>query len=398
MDFGGFHRHDLPARIAAGAGTMASSDVARLGPLALRLTDTGETFTYLPERATISIVEGDAEARCVVEIDQDSFDGLMLDLDSVSGLLYSGRATKVRGNPLRFIEWEPGLRALWHGIPIFDVHNPPVLLDLDGSELDPARSFTLDEIDEDPAPAAHFLRTAGYLHVRDVFGSDEVTAMLAASAKVESEADPHDKGSWWTKTAGGESIVCRVLEAAHEPAFSQTASDPRLARIVALSDHDLVANDQLGNESVTVLWKRPDTTEGLADLPWHRDCGMGGHGRICPRVVATICLTTGTAEAGELRVIPGSHRGSFHFIDGTHPDAPKGVAVATTAGDVSIHYSDVAHVSLPPTSPAGPHRISALVDFGPGDLTRHRGEGRYNDALFDQAEGGRVAHLRDQIT
>jgi ectoine hydroxylase-related dioxygenase (phytanoyl-CoA dioxygenase family) len=138
--------------------------------------------------------------------------------------------------------------------------------------------------------------------------------------------------------------------------------------------------------------------EGLSDLPWHRDCGMGGHGRICPRIVATICLTTGTAEAGELRVIPGSHRGSFHFIDGNHPDAPTGVPVATEAGDVSIHYSDVAHVSMAPTSTTGPHRISVLVDFGPDDLSRHRGEGRYNDALFDQAEGGKVAHLRDQIS
>src|SRR4051794_9248986 len=111
MDFGGFHRVDLPARIAAGRGALAAADVAPLGPLAIRLAETGETFTYVPTGDTIAIVEGDADARCVVEVDQDSFDGLMLDLDSVSGLLYSGRVSKDRGNPLRFIEWEPGLRA-----------------------------------------------------------------------------------------------------------------------------------------------------------------------------------------------------------------------------------------------------------------------------------------------
>src|SRR5690349_394342 len=65
MDFGGFHRIDLPARIANGRGALAAADVAPIGPLAIRLAETAETFTYVPSGETIEIVEGDADARCV---------------------------------------------------------------------------------------------------------------------------------------------------------------------------------------------------------------------------------------------------------------------------------------------------------------------------------------------
>lgn len=396
MDFGRFHRHDLPERLAAGNGALAQDDVVSVGALGLRLRETGETFTYVPEAGGVTIVEGDEPARSVVEIDQESFDGLVADLDSVPGLLYSGRATSMRGNVLRFIEWEPGLRAMYHGCPIFDVHHPAELSDLDGQPLDVTTSFTLDAIEADRADASHFLRSAGYVVVRDVFTPDEVAAMVAATEDLAAEAVEGDKGSWWARTAEGTSVLCRVLEAGHLPAFSTVALDERLQRVVELSDHPLAARARVGDESVTVLWKRPDIVEGLSDLPWHRDCGMGGHANICPRIVATVCLTTGGPEAGELRVIPGSHRGSFHFIDGTDPGAPTGVPLATSAGDVSFHYSDLAHVSMPPTSSVGPFRISALVDFAPPDARNHRGEGKYNDVLFD-ADDGKVEHLRDKV-
>lgn len=59
---------------------------------------------------------------------------------------------------------------------------------------------------------------------------------------------------------------------------------------------------------MTVLWKRPDVSEGLSDLPWHRDCGMGGHALNCPTAIMTICLTDGSPEAGH-------HLGGRHYND-----------------------------------------------------------------------------------
>jgi hypothetical protein len=132
--------------------------------------------------------------------------------------------------------------------------------------------------------------------------------------------------------------------------------------------------------------------DGLGDLPWHRDCGMGGHALNCPSVVVTICLTTGSPEAGELRFLPGSHRASFPFIDGTDVAAPEGASLPITAGDMTVHYSDVMHVSLPPTSVDGPHRISVLLGFRPESSGHHRGGRHYNDALLG-ADDGQVENI-----
>ena len=70
--------------------------------------------------------------------------------------------------------------------------------------------------------------------------------------------------------------------------------------------------------------------------------------------MVTICLTKGSPEAGELRFLPGSHRASFPFIDGTDVAAPEGASLPITAGDMTVHYSDVMHASLSPTSVDGP--------------------------------------------
>ena len=163
-----------------------------------------------------------------------------------------------------------------------------------------------------------------------------------------------------------------------------------IARVLALADLAPVpvsAKRKNDNDGVTVLWKRPDVKEGLADLPWHRDCGMGGHALNCPGFVMTICLTDGSEAAGELRALPGSQHMTHPTIDGTEDDAPRGVSFAATAGDVSFHYSDVLHASMPPTSTEGPHRISVLLGFSPDGAGHHRGERHYNDVLLSRDDG-----------
>jgi ectoine hydroxylase-related dioxygenase (phytanoyl-CoA dioxygenase family) len=213
---------------------------------------------------------------------------------------------------------------------------------------------------------------------------------------MHAEARPGDGRSWWGRNASGEEVLCRVLDANRFARFRTLSDDPRIRRLVALAPEDLHARDLDALDSGTVLWKVPDVTEGLADLPWHRDCGMGGHARNCPTVIVTICLTDGTAGAGELRALPGSHRGGYPFIDGRDTKAPDGVPLTVTAGDVSLHYTDVMHASLPPTSAEGPHRVSALLAFVPPRAGHHRGGRHYNDVLLGQPDG-QVEHLVDRL-
>ncbi|MEE2631911.1 MAG: hypothetical protein VX752_07640, partial [Actinomycetota bacterium] len=160
-----FHADLLPARIAAGNGALAFADLADLGTLAIR-TPAG-SWTYVPGAGSVELLEGEATADAVVAVDLDAWLGLVSDRDTAPGLFYTDRASVPVGNPLRFMRWEPGLRALVHGLPVFDPDRVD-LRDLGGGPLDTTRSFTLEETGDtgrDGAAARHFLRTAGYLHV-----------------------------------------------------------------------------------------------------------------------------------------------------------------------------------------------------------------------------------------
>ena len=392
-----FHADLLPARIAAGNGALAFADLEHLGTLAVR-TPAG-SWTYVPRAGSVELLEGEATADAVVAVDLDAWLGLVSDLDTAPGLFYTDRASVPVGNPLRFMRWEPGLRALFHGLPVFDPDSVD-LRDLGGGPLDTTRAFALEETGDtgrDGAAARHFLRTAGYLHVPGVFDSGEVAAMLSDADVLAGEARPGDMASWWGRNAAGDEVLTRVLRAASRPDLRLLVDDARIRRVVDTADEALVPkvpDDPEAVDLVTVLWKRPDMAEGLADLPWHRDCGMGGHALNCPSVVITICLTTGTPEAGELRFLPGSHRGGFPFVDGTDVAAPDGGGLPI--GDVPLHYSDLMHASLPPTSALGPHRVSVLLGFAPEAAGHHLGGRHYNDALLIN-DDGQVDHLGHRL-
>ena len=388
LDFDRFHREVLPGRLAAGNGALAASDARAIGPLAIRTA--GSTFTYVPGADTIAIVEGDADAKTVIALDDESWRGLASDLDTPPGLLYGGRVETVRGNPLRFVRWEPALRAMYHGRPVYDAAQ----VDLHG--LDPSASFTLADLDARPDALRDFLETCGYVLVRNAFTPDEIAGFVEDAGVLREEAREGDKMSWWGRDARENTVLCRVLRAATRPRLRALHDDPRVLAIAALAPIPVSAKRQTENDGVTVLWKRPDVKEGLADLPWHRDCGMGGHALNCPGFVMTICLTDGSAAAGELRALPGSQHMTHPTVDGTEANAPRGVSFAVRAGDVSLHYTDVLHASMPPTSTEGPHRISVLLGFVPEGAGHHRGERHYNDVLLSR-DDGLVPHLVDHV-
>ena len=273
---------------------------------------------------------------------------------------------------------------------------------MSGAPLDPTRTFAFADLvgadaDTVAADARHFLVTAGYVVVTGVFDTESVTGLRASARRVEHLAVPGDTTSWWGRTADGAEVLNRAMNGATQPDLAALHHDDRVRRVAELAPEPLQSRRMDGVHPVTVLWKRPNVTEGLGDLPWHRDCGMGGHAINCPTTVMTVCLTDGSPEAGELRALPGSHRGSYPFIDGRDEAAPSGVGLAVTAGDVSLHYSDVMHASLPPTSQSGPHRVSALLAFVPADAGHHRGGRHYNDVLLG-GEGGQVEHLADKLS
>lgn len=388
LDFADFHRRELPRRLAAGNGAIAAGDaLERIGSLAFRLPE-GQAFTYVPRAQGVDVVEGDADAKTVIEISREDWEDVVHDLESAPGLLYGGKVKCLRGNAMRFVRWEPGLRAMFHGRPIFD----PARVDLrdrDGGPLDPHRSFRLQD---HPADMADFLKVAGFLLVRGVFPPDEVEALRRHADRLRALAVEGDKKSWWGKDADGRVVLCRVTHAGRIPELRALPADPRLLRLKNLSHVELVSQAQGTEDGISLLIKNPRMREGLSDLPWHRDCGMGGHAAMCPRLVVSIYLQPSRPETGELKMLPGSHEASYGFADASDPDAPPGVSLAADPGDVSLHYGDIMHAAPPPTGD-GPFRECLLTGFARPGAYNHRGDKSYNDVLLSR-EDGQVEHLK----
>jgi hypothetical protein len=387
LDFGAFHREELPRRLAAGNGAIAAQDdLEALGGLAFRLPS-GEAFTYQPRAGGVDVIAGDAGAETAIELAPELFSELAYDLESAPGLLYAGRVRCAKGDAMRFVRWEPGLRAIYHGRPIFSPERAD-LRDTRGQVLDPSRGFSLGD---DRAEMAHFLRAAGFLLAKAVFSPDETRRLQDRAAAHEARACRGDKRSWWGKNATGEEVLCRVTHCEQvDDELAALARDPRITDLAALSHHGLVPREQYG-DGTSILIKNPGMAEGLSDLPWHRDCGMGGHATMCPVLIFSIYLAPSRPETGELRMLPGSHEASLGFFEATDPRAPRGVGLAADAGDVTLHYGDIMHAAPPPTG-SGPFRKCVLLSFARSDAYNHRGEASYNDVLLSR-DDGQVEHL-----
>ncbi len=138
--------------------------------------------------------------------------------------------------------------------------------------------------------------------------------------------------------------------------------------------------------------KVPGATEGLVDLPWHRDCGMGGHPVKCPMLNVGIQLDPATDATGQLLMIAGSHRGTSRLpVRRKRPGLPV-VPLSTEPGDVTVHFGHTLHAAPPPTEPTGPGGRRALyLTFVPPITFDMVGPGQgYNDVLFAR-DGGTCA-------
>lgn len=389
IDFEDFHRVTLPALIEAGNGALAAPDLAgsahggAVGPIAFSVED-GTSFTYVPGAGTVEIWSSDVAADTVISLSRDAFSDFANELRSCFGLLYAGLAEASRGSYGWFERWEPALRALYHGRPIID----PAALDV-RPDLD--RTFTLDDPDDE---IRAFLHETGFAHVAGVFSPDEIARLSDEVETARAAARPDDGRSWWATQADGTEVCCRVIYlGAHARTFDELGDDDRLRRLAALGGAGLVAErDCL--DGVSVVIKNPQVSAGLSDLPWHRDCGLGGHPVLCPSVAIGIQLDAATAETGQLHFLAGSHRGSSHPVAPDDEARQPIVAVDTAPGDVTIHFGDVLHAAPPPTAD-GPGRRSIYVTFTRPETLEYVGPGHgYNDVLFEH--DGRV-HNVDEL-
>ena len=257
--------------------------------------------------------------------------------------------------------------------------------DRGGHTLDPHATFTLASDRDD---MADFLDAAGYLFVRDVFRADEVAAFLDEAQQLRRAGAPGRQAVVVGQERGrrGDRVPG---DPRHSPSRTWGRCRPKRALhgLKDLADPSLVYRRGEG-EGVTVIYKHPHMAEGLGDLPWHRDCGMGGHAVICPVLLASVYLTAATPETGELAMLPGSHRAAMNAHDQSSELSAQAAHFRAQPGDVSVHFSDTVHVAPPPTDgQRDGYRISAVVGFARPEARHHRGEGSYNDVLHQRDDG-----------
>jgi ectoine hydroxylase-related dioxygenase (phytanoyl-CoA dioxygenase family) len=142
-------------------------------------------------------------------------------------------------------------------------------------------------------------------------------------------------------------------------------------------------------DGMSVVIKNPDVVAGLSDLPWHRDCGVGGHPVLCPGLNVGIQLDRADADNGQLHFLAGSHHHAAQQGVPAGIDERAVVSVEADPGDVTVHFGHTLHAAPPPTSPTagrkalyvGFHLAAAFDAVGPGQS--------YNDVLITR-DAGRV--------
>ncbi|MFP6627314.1 MAG: phytanoyl-CoA dioxygenase family protein, partial [Deltaproteobacteria bacterium] len=381
LDFDSFHGQDLPRRLAAGNGAIAARGLGSGGgAIAFRVKGRG-AYTYLVEDGRMVVVAGEERADTVVEFEHELWEEFVYEIRTAPGLLYDNKLVVPRGEANEVFRWEGVVRAMFDGREVYD----PALTDLrdmGGRPLDLAKAFDFAHLDAEQDEASHFLTTAGFLVVRGVFGADEIARLNAAADRLAAHATPEDKLSWWARDRHGRRLLCRLnYTSTRCDVIRENDEDPRLDRLLELTDKDLHQLPDRLDGSVVIL-KHPEVVEGLADIPWHVDCGIGGHSLLCPTLVLSIFLERLSPESGALGIIAGSTPYAKQGIVSEEALDRFAVTPRAEPGDCVFHWSDTFHAGLSPTSTTGPFRRSLVRAFYPARVAELVGPGQaFNDIL-----------------
>ena len=352
VDFEEFHRHELPRRLESGGHARIAWDVAGAAPFAFRLPS-GAAYSYVPRGDRVEIVpDVVSDAELVIEIEREAWQDYVHELRTRIGLLYSRAVRFERGSYDDWDAWEPALRSLYSGTPIYDPRNL-ALVDLDGSPLDLRRRFARDE---DPRVLAHFLRSTGYLVVRDVFDPDQIERISEETDRLRSETVEGGLDSWWTEDArSGERYPFHLHYMGLRSELVRALEDDDGVRfLVALSGADVVPVQERDTGTHAILKEYPSDGEmsSFANLPWHKDCGLGGCPITCPRVHVGVQLDAANGDSSQLFMLAGSAGRVCH-----QPERPEQwetlpvVGLETEPGDATVHMGCGLHAGPRPTGP-----------------------------------------------
>jgi hypothetical protein len=329
-----FHCDEVP-RLLDANGEVATRAFRASGLDSIVIAVDGDAFTWtLDDGGALTVRPGDT-GRARADLGRAWFEDLVNDVRSSVALMISGEPVMTRGAVVHLIAWEPVLRAL---VDARQAYEPGLveLTDRHGSPLDLDRTFSLDD---DRADLRHFLAEAGFLHLRGVLAADEVARLSAETDRWRARMTADDSRAWFA--AVGDERVCVRVTGLREGEVDVPLA-VRLAPVAALTGdgHRFVGTD--------LLVKPVGVTEGISDLPWHKDCALGMHSYRCRSVTCGLSVTASGDGNGALGVVAGSHRVNIPLFDlGDDVDLPVRY-LATEPGDVTVHLSCTLHCATPP--------------------------------------------------
>jgi len=346
VDFVAFHENDVPALLRSGHADLAARGVDILGLQPLALQVEGRCYTYAAGNGTLTVRPGDRGAATVAELSPQSFSDLMQDQRSTIALVIGDEVRMRRGSQRGLIEWEPVLRALLDGRPVYE----PGAIELHGSDGSPLRLERTFTTDDAPADMAQFLSAAGFLHIARVFSPEEMAAVSRDIDRAIADYTPDDGRSWWARTRAGEHRAVRLQYFQDHSALTRALlDDPRLLAIADLTANRHRDGRRRDGNAIEALIKPIGVVEGISDVSWHKDCSLGRHSYQCCAITVGISVTDSDDASGQLCVVAGSHRANVP-LRGLRDDLdlPR-IGLPTKAGDVTVHLSCTLHMSIPPT-------------------------------------------------
>lgn len=366
-----FFDEQLPALIAR-HGALVARGMLELDarPLAVEVED--RAWTFSTDGTTLLLGVGAGDDAVVVTLTGPLFSDWVQQQIGFNGLAVSGQMRSRNGSEHDLSVWDSLWMTLLEGWPTVD---PDLtFLDEQGRALDLGRTFTPAD---DPEDVAHFLREAGYLHLR---GWVDPQLMARVSDDID-RAVPHyaegDGKSWWSSLVDGTRRCVRLQEfLPHSPTTEAILRSPGWDQLrTTLGDRDALVQAPVEGRCLEALIKPIGVDGGSSDIPFHRDCHFGRHAYSCSALTVGIAVTGSSHENGLLRVVAGSHRVAMPIeVAKSKPYLPV-IGVPTEPGDLTVHLSCTLHEATPPRTSE-----RKVMYGGNFSLAPRPGDGRGNAA------------------
>lgn len=366
--------------LAESNGQLLAEAIDQLGthPLSIEVDDS--VWTIVADGGTVRTVSGSVEDALVVTLTAAEFSDWCQNQRTFASYLVA-RTLRSRGGDERDISiWDSLMLSLLYGWPTVGEVD---FVDRYGAPLDLGRFFTPDD---DRADIAHFVREAGFLHLRGWVDPALMPLISADMDRLRPDYVEGDGKSWWAQLRDGRRVCVRLQEFVEQsPATIAMLTSDRwdlLRRTVAAADS--LVQSPVEGRCIEALIKPVGVVAGPSDLSFHRDCHLGRHAYNCSSAVIGVSLTASHPGNGQLRVIPGSHRIAIPVeVAKTEPFLAVH-ALTTEPGDLTMHLSCTLHEA---TAPIAEERRVMYTGFGLADR-----DGRRPPA------NRQIAELREQVT